>query len=83
MFMNKISVSQTRLYNIFYKKLPDFLQQPVATESIPQFTYVVANRMLYTTILSVTSLQAYTKREFLGCHSLFVSLLGTCFSSIH
>ena len=76
MFMNKISVSQTWLS----------LQQPVTTESIPQFTRVVANRMPYTTILSIcaTSLQPHTKREkVLGRYSFFVSLLGTCFPSIH
>ena len=33
MFMNKISMSQTCLYNISYKKKP-FLQRPVATEDI-------------------------------------------------
>ena len=34
MFMNKISMSQTCLYNFSYKKATRFLQQPVATEGI-------------------------------------------------
>ena len=32
--MNKISMSQTCLYNISYQKATGFLQQPVATEGI-------------------------------------------------
>ena len=32
MVMNKISVSQTCLYNLSYQKATRFLQQPVATE---------------------------------------------------
>ena len=32
--MNKISMSQTCLFNFFYKEATIFLQQPVATEGI-------------------------------------------------
>ena len=32
--MNKISMSQTSLYNISYKKATKFLQQPVGMEGI-------------------------------------------------
>ena len=34
MFMNKISMSQTCLYNISYQKATGVLQQPVTTEGI-------------------------------------------------
>ena len=34
MFMNKISMSQTCMYNFFYKKATRFIQQPLATEGI-------------------------------------------------
>ena len=34
MFMDKISRSQTCLYNIFYQKATEFLQQQAATEGI-------------------------------------------------
>ena len=34
MFMNKINVSQTFMYNFSYKKATRFLQQPVATKDI-------------------------------------------------
>ena len=34
MFMNKVSISQTCLYNFSYKKATRFLQQPVAKEGI-------------------------------------------------
>ena len=34
MFMNKISMSQTYLYNISYQKATGFLLQPVTTEGI-------------------------------------------------
>ena len=32
--MNKISMSNTCLYNIFYMKATGYLQQPVTTEGI-------------------------------------------------
>jgi len=34
MFMNKISISRTCLYSIFYQKATGFLQQLAATEGI-------------------------------------------------
>ena len=81
--MNKISVSQTWLFPT--EMLPDFYNNQSLQRAF-RSSLMVGNRMLYTTILSIcaTSLQAYTKREkFLGRHSLFVNLRGTCFSTIH
>jgi len=34
MLINKISMSQTCLYSIFYQKATGFLQRPVTTEGI-------------------------------------------------
>ena len=42
MFMNKISMSKTCLYNFSYNKDTGFLQQPVTTECIQlQFSIIL------------------------------------------
>ena len=50
MFMDKISMSQTCLYHISYKKATGFLQQPVDTEGI--WLYVVQDNTNFATVHS-------------------------------